>query len=121
MTIKQRSYLLERKQKISLTLFKINKNIKIYYIYNKQNTIPKKKKKGEKRTNMNIVGVEDGVDNPIQIEVEIIKLYAIRVWQGGVDEVSFIFSSFNDNVRVLVYQPPIERRHTHVSSLSLRE
>jgi hypothetical protein len=66
-----------------------------------------------------IIGVEAGVDNPIQIEVEIIKLYAIRVWQGGVDALSFIFSSFNHNVWVLDYQPPIERRHTHLSFLSL--
>jgi hypothetical protein len=59
------------------------------------------------------------VDNAIQIEVEIIKLYAVRVWQGGVDALSFIFSSFNHNVRVLLFQPPVERRHTHLSSLSL--
>jgi hypothetical protein len=66
-----------------------------------------------------IVGVEARVDNLIHIEVEIIKLYAIRIWKGGVDALSFIFSSFNDNVWVLVYQPPIERRHTHLTSLSL--
>ena len=66
-----------------------------------------------------IVGVKAGVDNPIHIEVEIIKLDAIWVWQGGVDALSFIFTSFNDNFGVLVYQPPVERRHTHLSYASL--
>ena len=66
-----------------------------------------------------ISGLEAEVDNGIHIKVEIIELDAIWVWQGGVDALPFIFTSFNHNGRILVCQPPIERRHTHLSSLSL--
>jgi hypothetical protein len=66
-----------------------------------------------------ISGLEAEVDNGIHIKVEIIELDAIWVWQGGVDALSFIFTSFNHNGRILVCQPPIERWHTHLSSLFL--
>lgn len=78
-------------------------------------------KLSERWTNM-IIGVEAWVDNPIHIKVEIIKLNAIWVWQDGIYSLWALFLSlfngFNHNIRVLVYQPSIKRRHTHLSPLS---
>ena len=67
-----------------------------------------------------MIGMKARMDNAIHVQVQIIKLQSIWVFQARINSFSFLFNGVYHCFGVLVHQPPVKRRYTHLSlSLSL--
>lgn len=91
--------------------------------------VPTPKKKEKKREEWkrisgaySILGVEAGMNDSIHIKVEVIVFHAIRVGLGGIDGDldaidlhRLLFDHVHHHHRVLLRQPPVERRNPHGS------